>query len=383
MNILVICHYGLYQDLSSSFVHAQIREYARAGHQVRVLIPIAFGKRDWNGSRTAADRWQADGVELIPLRYVTLSRYGERWFNTQSAVFALRGQLKKIVSGFLPDVIHAHALGFASEIGAWLKGKLACPLIVTTHGSDTSIPVEQGRSTELKPFCDHADIVAAVSSALADKLRTCGTETPISVILNGFQSHALSADIQKTPLSFIQVGHLLEQKRFHITIQAFAAIRKQYPDASLTIIGQGPDGERLKKLCETLGVKTSVSFLGQTPNSAVMEEMSRHQFFVMPSVREGFGIVYLEAMANGCITIGTEGEGIADLIVNGENGFLVPPEDPAAIVRVVEWCIDHPNEAAAIAERGKRDAQELTWEKNAAQYLDLFKLLTEEKKRNA
>ena len=77
-------------------------------------------------------------------------------------------------------------------------------------------------------------------------------------------------------------------------------------------------------------------------------------------------------MANGCITIGTEGEGIADLIVSGENGFLVPPDDPQAIVQVIEWCLAHPGEAAAIAERGRQDAQGLTWASNARQYIKLF-----------
>ena len=77
-------------------------------------------------------------------------------------------------------------------------------------------------------------------------------------------------------------------------------------------------------------------------------------------------------MACGCVTIGTEGEGIADLIVSGENGFLVPPDDPDAIARTIEWCLSHPEEAGAIAERGRRDAGGLTWEKNAAEYMRLF-----------
>lgn len=385
MNILVVCHSGLYQDLTASFVHNQVREYAALGHQVRVIIPLPFGKQLPFPSAEGGPllkRGAADGVELFYLRFLSLSNFGKRRFNTPSAIAAVRLHLSSILKGFVPDVIHAHTLGLDSSIGAWLKERLGCPLVVTTHGSDTSVPVEQGRAAELKPLCSGADRVAAVSSALADKLRTCGTETPISVILNGFQPSALPAGIQKTPLSFIQVGHLLEQKRFHITLQAFAAIRKQYPGASLTIIGQGPDQGRLKTLCEALGVTASVRFLGQIPNSAVMEEMSRHQFFVMPSINEGFGIVYLEAMANGCVTVGTEGEGIADLIVSGENGFLVPPDDPDAIVRAVEWCLAHPEEASAMAERGRKDAVGLTWGKNAAQYIELFQSLTEGKDRN-
>ena len=103
--------------------------------------------------------------------------------------------------------------------------------------------------------------------------------------------------------------------------------------------------------------------------------MAKAQFFCMPSVREGFGIVYAEAMASGCITIGTEGEGVADVIRSGENGFLVPPDDPDAIGAVISWCLSHPAEAAAIARRGRETAMGLTWAHNAAQYIQLFKEL--------
>ena len=372
MNLLIVCHYGLYQNLSSSFVHAQALEYARQGHRVRVLVPIPYGKRDWDGGRFSASPRRAGGVELMPLRYLTLSKYGETGFNAKSAVLALRPRLAALLRGFSPDIIHAHTLGFDSKIGAWLKVRLRVPLVVTTHGSDTSIPVEQGRATELRAFCNDADQVVAVSSSLADKLRTCGTKTPISVIINGFQPRFLPGDTAKAPLSFIQVGNLLEQKRFHVTIRAFAAIRTRHPEASLTVIGQGPERAALEGLCRELGVEDSVRFLGQVPNETVLAEMAKHRFFVMPSVREGFGIVYLEAMANGCVTIGTEGEGIADLIVSGENGFLVPPDDPEAIVGIVERCLENPDAAEAIAERGRRDARGLTWERNARQYVELF-----------
>ena len=108
--------------------------------------------------------------------------------------------------------------------------------------------------------------------------------------------------------------------------------------------------------------------------------MARTQFFCMPSVREGFGIVYLEAMASGCLTMGTRGEGVADLIENGKNGFLVPPEEPAAIAELIEWSLAHPEEAAAIAARGRQDALSLTWETNAAAYEKLYLTLSESEK---
>lgn len=377
MNILIVCHFGMYRDFSSSFVHAQAKAYAALGHRVRAVVPIAIGKGDWDGKRmfSPPQKREIDGVELFPVRYLSLSKYGEAHFNTASALRAVRRRLGALLDGFAPVVIHAHTLGFDSEIGAWLKERLGVPLVVTTHGSDTSIPIEQGMGSELKPPCDRADTIVAVSSVLAGKVRTCGTSTPISVILNGFNQRALPETGGERGHTFIQVGSLQEQKRVHVTVRAFARLRERYPDASLTLAGSGPDRAKLEALCHELGISGAVRFLGTIPNREVLAEMSKARFFILPSVREGFGIVYLEAMACGCVTIGTEGEGVADLIVSGENGFLVPPDDPDAIVRAVEWCLSHPEETAAIAEKGRLTVQGLTWEENAGRYINLFKEL--------
>ena len=166
-----------------------------------------------------------------------------------------------------------------------------------------------------------------------------------------------------------------------MTIRALAKLRESYPGAALELIGTGSEQERFQKLSQDLGVGDAVQFRGYLTNPETLSAMSRSRFFVMASVDEGFGLVYAEAMASGCITIGTEGEGIADLIVSGENGFLVPPDDPEAIVKIITWCVEHPQEADRIAERGRRDALGLTWDKNAAQYIQLFETLREERTR--
>lgn len=376
MNILVVCHYGLYEDLTFSFVHNQVREYAALGHRVRVIILNGMGKTGRDGKRLGKmlQKSNVEGVELCDLRYITAARYGEKHFNTQSAIAAVRFCFKELLENFAPDIIHAHALGFASEIGVYLKKKLGVPLVVTTHGSDTAVPYAQGNKAFLKTCCDRVDAVACVSSRLMAKLADCGVTIPLYSILNGFAVEHLTA-AEKIPATWIQVGNLIPLKHADITIQALAAHRKAYPAAQLTIVGQGSERPKLETLCESLGISHAVSFTGVLPNRQVLEEMSGAQFFVMPSHPEGFGIVYLEAMANGCITIGTEGEGIADLIVSGENGFLVPPDDPDAIANIVDWCMKHPQDAVVIAERGRQAALSLTWEKNAVQYLKLFQTL--------
>ena len=140
-------------------------------------------------------------------------------------------------------------------------------------------------------------------------------------------------------------------------------------------MGEGSERSALEDQVANSELLDSVRFTGQVKNADALAEMGMSRFFIMPSVNEGFGIVYLEAMASGCITIGTEGEGIADVIISGENGFLVPAEEPDAIVGIIEWCIANPEKADAIAAQGRADAAKLTWEENARQYIQLFEKL--------
>ncbi len=377
MNILVVCHYGLYREFSSSFVHAQTTAYAALGHQVRVIVPIAIGKQDWNGSRSSIPLQQREknGVQLYLLRYLSLSKYGEKWFNTANAIRAVRKRLDTLLNDFVPDVIHAHTLGFDSEIGAWLRDRLGIPLVVTTHGGDSFIPIKEGKLIQLRERANRADHLVCVSSLLKRQLEDCGATISTSVILNGFHVKDVSLRADSPPHSIVQVGYLITRKKADVTIQAAAHLRKRYPDVTLDIIGSGDEQARFQILCHELNMTDAVHFHGFLPNNKTLQKMSMSRFFIMPSVQEGFGIVYLEAMACGCVTIGTEGEGIADLIISGKNGFLVPPDNPDAIVRAVEWCLEHPAEADAIAEQGRQDALNLTWEKNAKQYIALFQQL--------
>lgn len=187
MKMLVVCAYGLYQNFRSSFIHAQIREFVKAGHQVCVLVPLALGKRDWDGKRIGAAARCEDGATIFPVRYISLSKYGRWGFNTWSALLSLWCAIhfagKEM---FCPDVVHAHTLGFSSTLGVWLKRRFQCPLIVTTHGSDTSIPAAQGKWRKLKQWSDATDCVVAVSTSLAKKVQASGSQTPVTVILNGY-----------------------------------------------------------------------------------------------------------------------------------------------------------------------------------------------------
>lgn len=383
MNILVTCSYWYYSDFSSSFIHAQAKAYAAAGQRVRVLIPLPLGSHRLPDGAVRITPLlhclERDGVEICYFSALSLSNFGNHRLggfslNVRAAIFALQLQFPIIFRDFKPDIVHAHAFGYGDMVGKWLSERLSCPLVVTTHGGDAGTLFEGGQRESLCRQCETIDAIVAVSAKLATGVRSCGTAAPIHTIFNGFAADNVTT-AEKLPHSMIQVGNLIPSKHNDYTLQAVARLREQYSDITLTVVGGGTEQPRLEKLTATLSLTGCVRFLGHLPNAEALAEMAKSRFFVMPSYPEGFGIVYLEAMASGCITIGTEGEGISDFIIHGENGFLVPPDDVDAIVKVIDWCLSHPAEADAIAERGKADAIAMTWEHNAQQYLALFETL--------
>ena len=374
MKILVISHFQGEGLPTAVFVFDQARAYREQGAEVLLLIPVPWGKRDYFGRRLNRRYAEAeiDGIHCRFIRYLSLSNPGERGFNAASAIRSIRLVCDRIFSGFSPDLIQAHTLGLDSALGLWLKNKLGCPLVLTTHGSDTSLPYEEGKKELLRQRCAGSDAVVCVSAKLKGQLADCGVDEPLYVIHNGFRPIARSEAIPSGN-DWIQVGNLLAHKHVETTLRAFRLFHETYPEAVCRIVGQGPERDRLEALCRELGLESSVRFLGQLENSRVLSEMSRSRFYVMVSHPEGFGVVYLEAMSSGCITIGTQGEGIADVIENGVNGFLVPPEDADAVAGIALRCAADPVVAEEISRRAVQTAQGLTWKENAQKNLKLFK----------
>lgn len=373
MKVLIVSHFEGEGKPSAIFVCDQAAAYRELGAEVRMIVPVPLGKRDYLGRRfpPTVTETEEGGIRYVFVRYLSLSVYGKRRFNTESAIRSIRANADRIFSGFTPDVIQAHTLEFDSGIGSRLKEELHCPLVITTHGSDTSVPYEEGNKAMLRKYCSAADTVVCVSGKLKRQLEDCRVETPLRVIHNGFHPGETNGEIPEG-YDWIQVCNLLPQKHVETTLRAFHIFHGKYPDSVCRIVGQGPERERLETLARELGIEKAVRFLGQMENSRVREEMARSRFFVMVSHPEGFGIVYLEAMSAGCITIGTQGEGITDIVESGKNGFLAPADDPEAVAELALRCAADPTASAEISRRAVQTAQGLTWRVNAEKNLKLF-----------
>ena len=378
MKILVIAHYQSDGSPTAIFVHDQVKAFKKLGQDVVVLVPVALGKAGYRGSRTdtGVSEEVIDGVRHYFVRFLSLSKYGEKSFNSRSAIRSIRRNLLKTIKAFDPDVIQAHTFGVDSDIAVWLKSVINKPAVVTTHGSDTNIPYEKGLKDKLRHRCENVDAIACVGSKLKARLEDCNIGVEPVVIHNGFNGELVSEGVPQKPHSFIQVGNLVPSKNFDVTIKAFSIIKERLKDATLTIVGRGPEFDGLVSLRDSLGLEDSVRFTGQLENEEVLKLMAGSEFYVMVSSPEGFGIVYLEAMASRCLTIGTENEGISDVIQSGVNGVLLPPGSAEDIADAVFYYVDHPAEMERIVQNGKATADEYTWENNVMRYLDLFRRVT-------
>jgi asparagine synthase (glutamine-hydrolysing) len=115
-------------------------------------------------------------------------------------------------------------------------------------------------------------------------------------------------------------------------IQAMPAIRATIPAASLKIIGRGDDLRRLMRLRDQLDLGSVVEFLGYVDDQRLREEMRACRLFALPSRKEGFGLVFLEAMAHGRPCLGAAAGGIPE-VIDADTGMLVPYGNVAAIAR--------------------------------------------------
>lgn len=371
MNILVFAPKFAYEvDISRSFIHNQLKEMVKAGHSVRVIIPLTHGKG------LKKNNCEIDGVEVEYIYYYSFSNFGEKYgINDFSLECTVRKTHKSFIRDFEPDIIYVQTFSVCIRAAMWLKKKYGWPVAVTGYGSDVTVPYNKGYHNLIRKRAQGLDFLACDSS----KVKRCITElvpdSEVEVVLNGFRHPELNTETDKRPYSFIQVCNLIAQKKTDITIRAFAEIKQKYPQAHLTIGGDGVERDNLENLCVELGIREDVDFLGYINNSQVLRHMQKSEFFIMPSVNEGFGIAYAEAMACRCIAIGTRGEGIEDLIVSGENGILVPPNDVGAIVDAVEACYSSESYMTSLSENGFDAVSTMTWELNAKTYLEAFEKL--------
>jgi glycosyltransferase involved in cell wall biosynthesis len=168
----------------------------------------------------------------------------------------------------------------------------------------------------------------------------------------------LSAGLDPARRYLLFVGRLEDRvKCVSVLIRAFARVADERPDVDLLVVGDGPDAAELKRLA-TVCAAGRVSFLGWVTGAPALAPLyGAAECLVLPSRSEGFPSVIAEAMACGTPVLASRLDGVAELVVEGETGWLVPPGDEDALARQLSSVLARPEVVAAMRPHARRAAE--------------------------
>jgi glycosyltransferase involved in cell wall biosynthesis len=206
----------------------------------------------------------------------------------------------------------------------------------------------------------------AVSISTANDLVARGIPRhAIRVIYNGVDSLRLTpnADERSEKPLFVYLGRLKKYKRVDIVIQAFAELN--VPEATLEIAGTGDYRASLERLVTSLGLAGRVKFLGFVPEEEKVHLLRRAWATALASPKEGWGISNLEAAACGTPVIAANSPGIRESVIDGETGFLVPPDDANAMAAAMRGIVVSRDLVDVLGAAARRFAETFTWDRAA------------------
>lgn len=343
--LFVTTSFPLHADhWSGVFVAVQARALAKSGCKVTVLAPDAAGVK----THEPMGPLDVYRFRYLPDAAEKLAYGGGIPANLQASPW-LWGTVPAFTAGLFralshlakkADLVHAH-WSFAGAVASLTPAVRHKPLVVSFHGSDLA---KTGGvfSKAAKRVCRSANAVVVHSDEMKQRAINAGAASDsILQLPHGVETESFPPK-QKNGDSFklIAVGRLSEEKGFDLLLDALADMADQ-PKWSLQIVGEGPLLSSLHQQIEHLGMTNRITLSGALAPSQVRRELSRSDLMIVPSRREGFGVVGLEGMAAGLPVVATRVGALPEIIEDGKTGVLVDANDVKALhTAIVDMLVD-------------------------------------------
>ena len=316
------------------------------GHEVMIFRPKGYGAN-------AKKRLERTGELHAKIRDVLISVPSMRQPGLRIALPTVAPTLP-VLRHFRPDIIHVHTEWGCGWEGVMLAKMLRKPLVGTFHTFFAEpeylkqFHLPNHRLTREMMwrysvfFYNHCDRILSPSRSVANQLMDKGIERAPHLVSNGIPRYewlpeAAVAD-QRAARGLdgpcvIYAGRLSEEKSLSVLLRAFRRLTGMVPGVKCVIIGDGPVMKDLQEEAAGLGLTESVRFLGRIPHHQLMKEnlLRWGDLFVTASKTENQPVSLLEAMAFGLPIVGPDAKGIPELVHDGVNGVLFPPDDEAAM----------------------------------------------------
>lgn len=250
---------------------------------------------------------------------------------------SLASKLAQVAKMQKLDLLHVH-YAIPHAVCAYLAKKMVgehLKVVTTLHGTDiTILAQDESLSDLIRLAINESDAVTAVSQDLINETRdSLAIEKPIDLTYNFVDKRIYyPRDVSSLRKEFarpeekllIHVSNFRPVKRVGDVVDIFARVQQNIP-AKLLFVGEGPELSKVVCSVKAKGLEDRVIFCGKQDD--VAQIISLADVMLLPSEKESFGLVALEAMACGVPTVGSNAGGIPELITHGETGFLAPIGD--------------------------------------------------------
>lgn len=261
-----------------------------------------------------------------------------------------------------PDVVHVY-WGHYPSLVAFLVQKNMPEVVTSISLGAYDLEMQYGGTAPVAQRAKMVRTLAQVNVARISEYYGV-PEQEITVIHDGVDLQKLRpqgvAPITKTPKRIVTAGRLTIRKGLYDVMDVFSEVVKVHPDASLVILGDGPEREQLEATAAARGISHLVQFRGHVSHDCVFEEMSRAELFLFLSKGRGERLpnVVKEAMITGCVPVASHTTGMEELIPSEQYGFIVPIDGITEATQRVLHLFDHPESIPAIVANGKAFIEE-------------------------
>ena len=338
------------RDIGGSFFREQAIALRKYGCKVGVIYPELRSLRNWRSIFSDDNIISVETDEGVE----TYRSRGMNWFPRTialaSKLFVWHGCRlydRYVAENGVPDIVHVHSLLYAGSVATRICRKYAVPFVVTEHSSAfgnnlVSIKelmiAKQASSTASRKFAVSNEFAILLNNLLCSG-NASWDEMP-NIVSQQFLNYELPLTRNNNCFNFINIGLMNENKKQANILHAFSETCKRYPDARLTLGGDGPERPQLQQLTNDLGITGKVKFTGLLSREQVLSEVANADVFVLSSRYETFGVVVIEALALGKPVIATRCGG-PESILRKEDGILIPLNDINALAVAMRQLLEN------------------------------------------
>jgi glycosyltransferase involved in cell wall biosynthesis len=321
-------------------------------------------------------KWMANEPKVKVL-FELKARHVANGISSKITYFTYIPKLKKVISEFKPDVVHAH---YASSYG--LLGSLSKfhPFVLSAWGTDVmKFPQESFMNRKIIRFnLKCADAVCATSETINKCIQDIFPRK-VHVIPFGIDFDTFKPTEKFKSKGMFVVGAVKSLEKIYnidILIKAFAGLHSKHAHTKLMIVGDGTEQKNLEMLAKQLHLNDSVVFTGRVPSKETPDQFNKLDCLVNVSQYESFGVSVIEAMACKVPVIVSNTGGLKEVVNNGVTGICVEPGNVEQTTQALEKIMKDRNFADSLKEKGYQSVKErFSWNDNLSDQIKVYESL--------